>query len=125
MKIGADRWLNISKMFDSEAKRDKAIETHKAQRVRNGMSWYDWINADEYICGVIAQAARKFAMEGSGYPGYMTEEEWREQLALIYLPLENYVRHKHTMARDEEEKLHEEVSEALHAFADYFGHFWD
>lgn len=125
MKIGADRWLNEEGHFDSNDKRVEALRRHKAQRAEQGMSWYDWINAENYIAGIIAMAARKFAFEGVGYPGYMTEEEWPEVLKTIYEPLEAYCNMDGCESSERQRELTENAQEAIRAFADYMPHFWD
>lgn len=117
--IGADTWIFDWKTPDKDLK--QKVSRHYAERIQNGMSFYDWINADKFLLGVIALAARKFAEDGNGFPGDMTEQEWKDTLKTIYEPLEAYC--DDSVPCDERQL--EEVADALRAFADYFRFFWD
>lgn len=129
INIGADSWLFEKDPFGTDpAEREKAYnarERHKYERTVSGYSFYDWINADKFICGIIASIVKKFMDEGSGYPGHLTEQEWRDILTTIYEPLRAYAADRAYWDDAEETKIREDAQEALHAFADYMPHFWD
>lgn len=125
MKIGADRWIRKSHVFDTDRKREKALKRHTEERAKHGFSFYDWINANDYIAGVIAEMAKKFDESGSGYPATMTEQEWSAILKRIYAPLECYIRRTGCETLEEEADLYNDVTEALKLFAEHFASFWD
>jgi hypothetical protein len=101
------------------------LERHRKERSENGFSTFDWWSFDTYIAGVIGNAVLKFANEGMGYPGDMTEESWKAFCLEIAEPLIKYSEDKFDLSLKEEEELYEEVQKAMHKFADRFGTFWD
>lgn len=75
-KIGADEWLSgnpynkdkgLKEWKKTEKKRPKTMKKHHKERMANGYSWFDWINFDSYIAGIVATAVLKFAEDGVGY----------------------------------------------------------
>lgn len=129
------RWKNRRRSSDSwvyegfrESRRtvNKRVGRHRHQRAEQGYSWHDWINFDTFIAGVIANAARDFRLNGVGYPGNVTQDEWTDILARIETPLRAWSEGKHdAVGSAERGTLYRECQEALRLFADHFGSFWD
>jgi hypothetical protein len=125
VRIGADAWLTDEGNFDDEDEYRAAQFRHQQQRVNEGISWYDMVNADDFIIGVIAKAARHFDEDGASHPGGMSEEDWSATLKTIYEPLEAYLMIDPMVDEDAARQIRVDAQDALHAFADYFQAFWD
>lgn len=102
------------------------LEQHRRERAEHGFSTFDWWSFDTYIAGVIGRGVLKFIEDGMGYPGNMTEEEWKTLCREISEPLVKYSGEKFSLSSLEEEaELYEQVKDALRKFTDHFGYFWD
>lgn len=105
----------------------KRVFQHERERVNHGYSWHDWISFDTYICLVIADACRDFALHGMGHPCELTEEEWHDVLCRIEAPLRWWAEDKFDNDLDHEAETlkYREAQAAMALFAEHLGSMWD
>jgi hypothetical protein len=102
---------------------------HKRERARNGFSFYDWVNFDEYLAWVIVGGLKMFRHHGSGHPSQLTLEQWNDILDEMIEGFEAYLFICSIDAVNEGEeglnKKKETSDRALQLFVEYFPDLWD
>lgn len=145
LKIGADAWLYGPSGYRKGTKPDRQIrkrrpgeiKKHKRQRVAQGYSWFDWINFDTFIAGVVATAALRFAEESHGYfaiggegldPKYSwpegTAENYTATCGAIYFALSEWLNHDDS-DWDAQQVRWAEAREAMILFSEHLSSWWD
>lgn len=147
MKIGADNWIEKdsyrkgTKEHKEEVKeRPDKVKHHKEERAENGYSWFDWINFDSFIAGIVATAVLKFAEDGVGYfpiggefqdPEYPydypdgTHENFVATCGAIYYALTEWLNDGNMVMLNETDVKYQEAREAMILFAEHLGSWWD
>ncbi len=80
-----------------------------------------WWSFDTFVCGLIAEAAKKLREDGCGYPSVGTEADWHSYLFDIELALREYRK----FDADFDLKALAAAKMALHKFVDRLGSWWD
>lgn len=123
--VGADSWVHNQRKGESRKTLERRIAKHRRQRSEAGYSWNDWISFDTFLAGIIANGMRDFRLNGIGYPGGMTPEEWNDILLRIENPLSRWAADKFEADHETEKIKYSEAQEAIRLLAEHFGHFWD
>lgn len=147
-KIGADEWLSdnmynqikgkgLKDWKKTERDRPKKIKRHHKERIENGYSWFDWINFDTFIMGVVATGVLKFAEDSVGffpmdgekmdklyhYPEG-TLENYKATCGAIYFALTEYLDNGGDYGPGYLDRA-EEAKEAMMLFAENTLRWWD
>lgn len=101
---------------------DEEKEEHGGQRIATGMSFYDWINADQFIAQVVVDTCQRFLDDGHGHPADMTEYEWNEVLTQMRDGFQIYL----DINMDGDDTLdYTKYEEAMQLFAKWHPSLWD
>lgn len=113
---------------------------HESERVKNGFSFYDWINFSDYLAWVIIQALKKFRDEGAGFPAELGNDtdtgmdEWKSILNEMitgfeaHLAMESGSHLDYASWDDYLEGIKHQCAlrdRALDLFKEYYGNLWD
>lgn len=114
-------WVEESDKYDTEK--------HKAERVAQGFSEYDWWNFCDYMAWVNIRALEKFK-EGAGYPADLNNmDEWKSELDIMIAGFEAHMTFSNLEYdfRNEEavEALRKKQDDGLTLYTKRFSALWD
>jgi hypothetical protein len=70
-------------LYTGDASAPADIERHERERVESGVSFFDWINFNEYLSHIIVEGMNRFIEKTNTHPATLTPEEWTEVLTTI------------------------------------------
>ena len=104
------------------------IAKHREQRANEGMSWYDWINFDQFLAQIIVNACDRFLVDGHGFPASLNNmSEWKAILREMrdgfqaHLEISDF----NFKGREEHDALQAKYKRAMELFAIYHPNMWD
>lgn len=109
--------------------KEKLIEIKwKIQRTERCYSDMDTWNFDEYVAKIIKENCFILAENNNGYPGIVTEKEWKKILLDISFGFGSYLEMRSGIYEEKDKefkRLKKEYENGLKLFSKYHSYLWD